>query len=84
MAKKSTNQTGEMEEGKVPTMFRTRGQKNSYYVEKAIQHYITAEAEIRTILKMKYVSDEKLRRIKELVKENIEDKHNELFYYLSG
>lgn len=84
MAKKSTNQTGEMEERKVPTMFRTRGQKKGYYVDKAIQHYITAEAEIKTILKMQYVSNEKLEKIKESVKKTIENTHNELYSYLSG
>lgn len=58
MAKKSTKQTEGNEEKKTPTMFRTRGQSKSYYVDKAIKHYIAAEAEIKTILQMKYVDNE--------------------------
>lgn len=69
---------------KTPTMFRTRGQSKSYYVDKAIKHYIAAEAEIKTILQMKYVDNEILNKIKESVKDDIDSMYNELYSYLSG
>lgn len=83
MAKKSTMQTGETEEKKVPTMFRARGQRKSFYVNKAISDYIKAEAEIKTILKMEYVDGETLDKIKKAVEKDINDMYNELYSYLS-
>lgn len=74
----------ETKEKKAPKMFKAKGQSKKFYVDKAMQHYITAEAELRTVLKLNYVDENKLDELKKSVEKNIEDSHKDLYSYLSG
>ncbi len=67
-----------------PTMFKAKGQKQKFYVNKAIQDYIKAEAELATVINLNCVDTDKLNKMKDSVKNKIESKTNELTSYLTG
>lgn len=71
-------------EKKAPTMFKAKGQSNKFYVNKAIQDYIKAEAELKTIIKLNCVDEDTLSKMKESVQYEIDNLADELSAHLSG
>lgn len=75
--------TNESTNKREPKSFRTKGQPKKYYVRKAIENYIRSEAEIETILKAKFVTQEQLDKLKNAAKKDISELSNDLYNYIT-
>ena len=64
--------------------FRSKGQTKKFYVRKAIEDYIKSEAEIETILKAKFITEGKLKELKEASNKDISEKVSDLYNYITN